>query len=498
MRKTYRPTPLLLAIDQGSSSSRAILFELNGKVVAAASEPLSTFTPKPDRVEHDPEEILAGQMAALRRVIRRAPRNRAIACMGIANQRSTLVLWRRRDGAPLGPAISWQDRRTSSICRTMQKNAPVIGEKTGLRLSPHYAASKLTWLLSTNRSIRRRLENGELLCGTVNSFLIWHLTGGNSYLTDHTNAARMLLMNLDTLEWDPELIGLFGLSESFLPEPRPTFSDFGTAQIEGRTVPIRCSIGDQQAALLGQGCCRPGEAAINYGTGAFFLLHTGGKIRRRPGLLTSIASSDANGADYLLEGTVNAVGSLLDWMRNLVGLPKGVLPDAACQSSARKKGSRRGPGPILVPALRGLGAPHWLDRVPSFLTGLGEGTRREDLFRCAVESVAYLIRDIHEAMGSRCPSPKVIRVGGGISKIDYLLQFQANLLQIPLQRSDDEESTARGAAIGAAVGAGLVPISSVRPPERETIFRPILSRSKSTDLYGEWKRTLRMAKRFRR
>jgi glycerol kinase len=280
VRKASGPTPLLLAIDQGSSSSRAILFELSGKVVAAASTPLSTFTSKPDRVEHDPNEILNGQMAAVRRVLRRAPRHRTIACMGIANQRSTLILWRRRDGAPVGPAISWQDRRTSSLCRTMQEAAPMIGARTGLRLSPHYAASKLTWLLSNDRSLRRRLKTGDLLCGTVNSFLIWHLTGGKSYLTDHTNAARMLLANLYTLGWDPELIRLFDLSELFLPAPQPTFSDFGTARIGGHTVPIRCSIGDQQAALLGQGCCRPGEAAINYGTGGFFLLHTGGKIRR--------------------------------------------------------------------------------------------------------------------------------------------------------------------------------------------------------------------------
>lgn len=474
----------MLALDQGSSSSRTILYNLDGKGMARASQSVSTFTPRPGWVEQDPKEILSSQFTTLRKVLQLVPKNRPIAALGVANQRSTLVLWRRRDGVPIGPALSWQDRRNSVLCDSMQSEATKIRRRTGLRLSPHYAASKLSWLLQEHRSLYRGLKDKDLLCGTVNSFLIWHLTGGKAYLTDHTNAARMLLFNLAQLRWDPYLLSLFGLPPSCLPDPKPTFSDFGTAKIGGRQIPIRCSMGDQQASLLGQGCRREGEANINFGTGGFFLLHTGEKRKVRPGLLTSIASSNSNEASYLLEGTVNAVGSLLDWSKRLVGFQETASIDKHCNRSVHGTSSHL----FLIPSLMGLGAPHWRDQIPSAMIGLSNTTKPQDLLKASVESIAFLMRDIYEAFGT-LPTKKIL-VSGGVAMSNYLLQYQANLLQLPLFRSLESEASAKGTAMGAAIGEGILQEKSIHPAENGIWFHPKITRRQADLRYQEWQRVL--------
>jgi len=483
-----RTGPLYLAIDQGTSSSRAFLFDSDFGVIASAREPLSSHKPHPAWSEQDANEILRGQLCALGRVIRRTPRNRSIAALGISNQRSTLVLWRRRDGAPVCPALSWQDRRASSLCERLSAQAEPIRRRTGLRLSPHYTAPKLLWLLKKNPSLRRGLRDGDLLCGTVNSFLIWHLTGKASHLTDHSNAARMLLLNLSTLKWDSHLLSIFDLSADCLPEIRPTFSYFGTARIGERRIPICCSLGDQQAALLGQGCHRPGEAAINYGTGGFFLLHTGETRRYRPGLLTSIASSDSAGASYLLEGTVNSVGSLLEWTRRVLPLP--------ARPSREKRGRAAAGCPsdlFLIPGLSGLGAPHWSDQMSTLILNFGSEAPW-NLRKAAMESIAFLVRDIFEAIGPANRRMKPILVGGGISRIDDLVQLQSDLLQLPLRRPPVTESSARGAALGAAHGAGLLSLGSISPLEGGTLFRPRIAPADADRLYGGWEQALTIAR----
>lgn len=489
----------LIALDQGSTSSRARVFDDQGRIHARAQVGLSTLLPKPDWVEHNPKQLFTSQLSAIQQVLKQLGRdkNRLVA-LGITNQRSTVLLWERKTGRPLSPAISWQDRRTSKLCRSLAGLPSASGEgriddlirqRTGLRLTPYYAAPKLAWLLEHTQGARRRAEKGDILCGTVNSYLIWKLTGGRAHITDHTNAARMLLMDLSTLNWDQDLLELFGIPRQMLPRIVPTCDYLGEAEIGRERIPIFCSIGDQQAASIGMGCIEKRSLTLNYGTGGFLLLNTGNQRQSLSGLLTSIAWSSPKRIDYLLEGTVNSVGSALDWLREGLGLFKVVREIPLLHSKSRHR-------VFVIPSLAGLGAPHWREDVPTLFFNLNRQTQRADLVRGVIEGIAFLMKDILEAMKpAGLTGSGHFRAGGGIAHLDALLQFQADLFRAPIERPAVLEATSLGAAFLAGLGCGVWsdPLQIKELVNRGRTFRPRMSRQKSEDLYHQWKKLIRLA-----
>jgi len=390
----------------------------------------------------------------------------------------------------LTPAVSWQDLRAAELTRQWADHRELIRSKTGLMLTPYYSAPKLRWLLDRTRGLRAKAEQGRLLCGTVNSYLIWHLTKGEVHATDHANAARMLLMNLHSLSWDEELLSLFDIPAAMLPRILPTAADYGTAHLAGREVRIRASIGDQQAGLLGLGAVRRGEAAVNYGTGGFLLVNTGSQPMLLPGLLSSLAWTTSEDASYIVEGTVNAVGTLFERLKEFGWLKSVGEIDRIIQSSRERV--------YLVPALAGLGAPHWLSGARMSLFGLGPTTSNADLVRAAVEGVAFLVKDIAEVIRKDGTIRiKQLTASGGGSRIQSLVQTQADLSGLTIHRSDAAEATALGASLLAGVGCGWWKSPSDVPKMRAgKIFSPHLSEAEREGLYGQWKKAIEAVRIF--
>ena len=484
----------LLALDQGSTSSRAMIFDHRGRLQAHAQAKLPTLLPKPGWVEHYPEQLLSSQISVANQALKQlGSRKKHIVALGIANQRSTILLWERETGHTLAPAISWQDRRASELCKSLghpsnSKTANLIHQKTGLRLTPYYAAPKLAWLLEHIKGARNKAENGELLCGTVNTYLIWHLTNGKAHVTDHTNAARMLLMNLSTLDWDPKLLDLFGIPSQMLPRIVSTCEYLGETQIGKHQIPIFCSIGDQQAASIGLGCIEKGDLTLNYGTGGFLLLNTGNKPQSQPGLLTSIAWSSPKKISYLLEGTVNSVGSALDWLRESLEIFKSVSEIPRLYKQSKHPA-------FVIPSLAGLGAPHWREDVQTIFFNMNRQTQRADLVRGVIEGIAFLMMDIFKAMKQAGLNRSGrFRAGGGLTNLDVLLQFQSDLFQAPIERPANVEATALGAAFLAGLGAGVWsdPLQVQEVVKKGRTFRPKMSRQKTGELYHHWKRLLHL------
>lgn len=477
----------IAALDQGSSRSRAVLFDLKGKLLARADVPLKTDSPRPGWFEHDPDEILRGVRAALRKVLREAQRlGRVPIALGIANQRSTFLCWDRKSGQALSPAISWQDRRAHD--QLARYAGPDFIAKTGLPLTPYYSATKLAGLLAHLKKKKRSTR--DLVCGTVNAFLIWHLTAGKVHRTDPTNAARMLLYNLDRGDWDDDLLAHFDIPRAILPEVAPTQSAFGTAVIDGHSIPITCSIGDQQASLAGLGGFQTGTANVNYGTGGFFLVNTGPKRCAVPGLLSSIAWSTERKTTYLVEGTVNGIGPLFGWLRDLGLIRSEREIDAACAKSRERI--------FFLPALIGLGAPHWDNRMQTALFGLTAACRKEDLVRGAVEGIAFLMADIDRAIraAGTLPLRRIIASGGG-SQIKHLLQIQSDLFGKPIRATHDPESTVRGAAFLAGEAAGGADRAAFRfSPLKET-FSPKIKKTERDTLYRRWEKALALTQTWR-
>jgi glycerol kinase len=414
-------------------------------------------------VEHNPLRILRSAELALSRLLEGIDPG-AAGPIGIATQRSTCLFWERKTGAPLTPALSWQDRRAEEICRSLGRHAALIRRKTGLWLSPHYAAGKLRWLLDRDPALRRRAERGEVLGGTLDAFLLHNLAGGASVATDPTEAARTLLMDLGWRDWDPALCDLFGIPPAALPPIQPSARSAGVARLRGRSLPILATLGDQQAALLGLGCLREGEAAVNYGTGAFVVLHTGRRPRRAAGLLTSVAWSTASGAAYLLEGTINAAGSAVDWIRDRCGI-RGLPPSARFGFEDL---------PVVVPAFSGLGAPHWASSARAALGRIDLRARSEELLAGTLAGIACRVREILERMeGSGARVRRIVAGGGLAAAFPLLLRMQASLLGRTLFRSRETEGTVRGAALLALAGSAgtepgqdrriAFPVSPVRP-----------------------------------
>jgi len=455
---------LALAIDQGTTGTTCLVVDPELAVRGRGYAELPQHFPRPGWVEHDPEQIWesAEQAAAAALVDARiAPRE--LAAIGITNQRETTLLWDRASGRPVHRAIVWQDRRTAARCAELP--AELIRERTGLVTDPYFSATKLEWLLD---------ETGRrdgLAFGTVDSWLVWKLTGGARHLTDRTNASRTLLVSLATLDWDDELLALFRVDRSLLPEIRASDGDFGEGRLLGATLPIRGIAGDQQAALFGQGCTRPGQAKSTYGTGSFILAHAGDDAGPPPHGLLRTAATDG----YALEGSIFTTGAALQWLRDGLGLLGDTAESAELARSVEDTG-----GVYFVPALAGIGSPFWDADARGLISGLTRGTTRGHLVRAALEAIAYRVRDVLEAMPLEL---EVLRVDGGATRNDFLMQFQADVLQIPVEVARERETTALGAA---ALALRVTP-----EPEPGARFEPQLAAEEAERLYAGWREALR-------
>ncbi|MBI1824113.1 MAG: glycerol kinase [Nitrospirae bacterium] len=482
-------TEYLLGLDQGSSYSKAVLVDRKGKTVSQAAMGLDAFRPRPGWVEQDPRAILKSQLGAVGKMLRSVNNKKIeISGLGIANQRSTLIFWDKKSGLPLTPALSWQDLRTAETIHKWKEHRSFIHSRTGLMLTPYYSASKLKWILDHIKGLRAKIKKGDCLCGTVNTYLIWHLTKGEVYATDPTNAARMLLMNLKSLTWDDELLNLFDIPLNCLPPICPTVADFGRAKLFGMDIPIRASIGDQQGGLAGVGALSKGKALINYGTGGFFLVNAGSRPIFMPGLLTSLAWTTSTDKAYVIEGTVNSVGTLFAWLMKIGLLDSAKVIDRLVKSSFRSSNEALN----LIPALSGLGAPHWVSEAKGAIFGISATTEKGDLVRAALEGVSFRIKDIAEVIRiDGRVRIQTVTVSGGGSRISSLVQTQADLLGLSVQRCEVAESTAVGSALLAGVGCGWWKTPLKIPSyKRESVFHPKLSRMEGNKRYREWKKRL--------
>ncbi|HEX6643401.1 MAG TPA: glycerol kinase, partial [Gemmatimonadales bacterium] len=441
----------ILALDQGTTSSRALVVGDDGALLGAASRQFAQHYPEPGWVEHDAEEIFRTTVASAREAI--AASRAAPVAIGITNQRETVVLWDRATLRPVAPAIVWQDRRTAERVRRLVSDGaePLLRARTGLVADPYFSATKLEWLLQ-EPALRRRAEAGELAAGTIDSWLIARLTDGAVHATDHTNASRTLLYSLRARAWDPELLALFGVPEAILPAIRPSsgvVAESARAHL-GVSLPIAGIAGDQQASLFGLGCVTEGLAKNTYGTGAFLLVHAGDRVPDPPkGILATAACGSRGEPAYALEGSVFIAGAAIQWLRDHLGLLEQAADSDAMARSVADTG-----GVHLVPAFVGLGTPHWEADARGTITGITRGTRREHLVRAALEAMAFSSLELLEAMAESRAIP-VLRVDGGAAANDWLMQFQADLLGIPVERPDIVETTALGAAALAGIATGV-------------------------------------------
>jgi glycerol kinase len=447
----------ILALDQGTTSSRAIIFDHDGSAVAVAQKEFAQIYPQPGWVEHDPLEIWATQSEMAIEVLAKAElRADAIAAVGVTNQRETTVIWERATGRPIYNAIVWQDRRTADECSRLKKEGiePAVAKKTGLRLDPYFSGTKLAWILDHVAGARAQAEAGKLCFGTVDSWLIWHLTGGRVHVTDVTNASRTLLCNIHTGEWDDELLGILRVPRAVLPEIKSSSEVYGKvsspAPLGG--VPIAGIAGDQQAALFGQACFKPGMAKNTYGTGCFMLMQTGEKaVPSKHNLLTTIAWRVGGKTEYALEGSVFIAGAAIQWLRDELKLVKSAAELDELAASVPDTG-----GVFLVPAFAGLGAPHWDPYARGAMLGLTRGTGRAQICRAVLESIAFQSADLVGCMEKDSGlALKELRVDGGAARSKPLLQFQADLLRVPIIRPKNIETTAIGAAYLAGLAVGF-------------------------------------------
>jgi glycerol kinase len=488
---------LVLALDQGTTSSRSVLFDRTGSQVALAQREFPQHFPQPGWVEHDPEQIWECQLSTIGEALAGARASAAdLIAIGIANQRETCVLWERATGRALAPAIVWQDRRTAQQCERLiaAGQEPAIGRVTGLRLDPYFSATKLSWLLDQVPGARLRAERGELACGTIDSWLIHKLSGGRSHVTDVSNASRTLLMDLHTGGWSQPMLELFRIPRCCLPEILRTSlaaRDAPQAELGGRRVPITGIVGDQQAALFGQACFAPGTAKNTYGTGSFLLLNTGAaSVHSRHRLLSTVAW-DLGVRTYALEGSVFVAGAVVQWLRDGLQLIRHAGEIEALAAQEPDAG-----GVHLVPAFTGLGAPYWDPHARGTIVGITRGTNRAHLARAALEAIAFQSADVLAAMEQDCARPLIeLRVDGGASVNNLLLQFQADLLGVPVVRPMVRETTALGAAYLAGLGAGFwSSIEEVGASWRiERRFEPLRSRDWAAQRLAGWAQAVRRA-----
>jgi len=488
----------ILALDQGTTSSRAIVFDYGGRIVASAQREFRQIFPQPGWVEHDPQEIWTTQLTVARQALRKARLTaKDIAAIGITNQRETTVVWDRATGKPVGNAIVWQDRRTSPACDRLKARglATLIRRKTGLVIDAYFSATKLQWILNHVPGAKKRAQAGELAFGTIDSWLVWMLTNGRCHVTDASNASRTMLFNIHTGAWDDELLKLFGVPRVMLPEVRSSSEVYGETSLFGSAIPIAGIAGDQQAALFGQVCTRPGMVKNTYGTGCFMLMHTGGKpIASKSNLVTTIAWRLDGMTEYALEGSIFIAGAVVQWLRDGLGIIKSSSEIEALAKTVPDSG-----GLYLVPAFAGLGAPHWDAYARGLVIGLTRGTTRAHLARAALEGIAYQTADVLHAMetdaGIRL---KELRVDGGACVNDLLMQFQANLLGVPVVRPRVAETTALGAAYLAGLGVGFWKDRREIAAhwEMDHRFRPAMKPAMRKQLKARWAQAVSRAKNW--
>jgi glycerol kinase len=491
----------VLALDQGTTSSRAIVFDERGEARAVAQREFRQYFPQPGWVEHDPEEIWRSQVACARAALKQAKlKAEKVAAIGITNQRETTLAWERSTGQPVHRAIVWQDRRTAARCELLKKEglAAPIAAKTGLVIDPYFSATKLSWLLEAIPGLRARAERGEIAFGTVDTWLAWKLSGGALHVTDPSNASRTMLYDIHRGEWDDELLRIFRVPRAMLPEVRPSSQVYGPCVkgILGGEVPIAGIAGDQQAALFGQACHAPGMAKNTYGTGCFLLLNTGGKaIASRNGLITTSAAQ-AGEKQFALEGSVFIGGAVVQWLRDGLRLIRRSVDVEKLARSVTDSG-----GVYFVPAFTGLGAPHWDPYARGTVVGLTRGSNAGHIARAALESIAFQSAELLRAMEQDSgQASKELRVDGGAAANDLLMQFQADLLGVPVVRPRVLETTALGAAYLAGLATGVW-------ASREEIakhwkvarrFEPKMQRDEAERRMEEWQRALARAKSWQK
>ena len=485
---------VILALDQGTTSSRAIVFGGAGEVVAVAQKEFRQIFPQPGWVEHDPEEIWTSQISVAHEALAKARVSaKDVAAIGIANQRETTILWDRATGKPVANAIVWQDRRTARICEALVARglSGLIQSKTGLVIDAYFSATKLAWLLDNIPGCRQRAENGELAFGTVDTWLAWNLSGGALHVTDPSNAARTLLFDIRRGSWDDELLKIFDIPDSVLPKVKASSEIYGSAspEIFAAPIPVAGIAGDQQAALFGQICLTPGMAKNTYGTGCFMLMNTGSApVISDQKLLTTVAWSLRGNLSYALEGSVFVAGAVVQWLRDGLGLIRTAADVEALAASVADNG-----GVYLVPALTGLGAPHWDPHARGAILGITRGTTAAHIARAALEGIAHQVADILEAMQQDASTQlTVLRVDGGASQNNLLMQIQADLLGVPVIRPRITETTALGAAYLAGLAVGywhdIEQISRQWKPDK--IFEPQISEKALSDHRENWKNAL--------
>jgi glycerol kinase len=483
----------VLAIDQGTTSTRAILFDMAGRARSSAQIALTQLHPRPGWVEHDPEEIWRSVVSTCREVITAA--RGPIAAVGIANQRETTVLWERSTGRPVHNALVWQDRRTAALCESWRAGAgglaEIVARRTGLVVDPYFSASKIRWLLDSLPGLRRRACAGEIAFGTIDSFLLWRLTGGRCHATDVTNAARTMLFDIRRLTWDPELLDAFEIPRTLLPEVLDTGADYGstTRDLFGTAIPIAGLAGDQQAAAIGQACFRPGMIKTTYGTGAFALLNIGGEPPlSRHRLLTTIAYRLGGETVYALEGSIFVAGAAVEWLRDRLG---AIAVAAGAASLAERANPQQ--RLYLVPGFAGLGAPYWSPHARGGIIGLTAECGLPEIARAALEAVGYQTRDLIEAMAADAGiAVDALRVDGGMAASDWTMQFLADILPANVERPASVETTAWGAAYVAGLTRGLYPDPETMAtrwlPERR--FTPEMPEAEREERYAGWRRAV--------
>ena len=478
----------ILSLDQGTTSSRAILYNGQAQPLSQAQHEFEQHFPKPGWVEHDALEILSTQSAVLLQAINEAGIDPSeIAAIGITNQRETTVVWDAETGNPIHNAIVWQDRRTADYCEKLKADGheELFREKTGLVLDAYFSGTKIKWLLDHVEGARKKAANGKLLFGTIDTWLIWRLTHGKSHATDISNASRTLLFNIHTKDWDQELLDILDIPRSMLPEVKACDADFGLAKIEDTYIPIRGVAGDQQAALFGQQCLTPGEVKNTYGTGCFMLMNTGAEAKAsQNGLLTTIAYQLGDKTTYALEGSVFIAGAAIQWLRDGLGIIKDAKETQALAESAAGNDEV-----IVVPAFAGLGAPYWDMHARGAIFGLTRDSGKAEIVKATLESLAFQTADVLYAMqkdsGMEISS---LKVDGGACRNDYLMQFQANLLNTEVLRAKNIESTALGAAMLAGIGSNIWDLGKLKDLNpADAHFTPTWDEKQRDTHYKQWK-----------
>jgi glycerol kinase len=486
----------ILALDQGTTSSRAIVFDRAGSIAAVAQKEFPQIFPKPGWVEHDPRDIWSTQAGVAAEVLQKAGiRAGDVAAVGITNQRETTVVWNRATGQPICNAIVWQDRRTASICDRLKakKLDRVIRRKTGLVIDAYFSATKVQWILANVPNARASAARGELAFGTVDSWLVWNLTAGKVHVTDATNASRTMLYDIAKGDWDDELLKIFRVPRSMLPEVRSSSEVYGHTSLLGGSIPIAGIAGDQQAALFGQGCTKPGMVKNTYGTGCFMLMNTGTKpIASKNNLLTTVAWRIGSRTEYALEGSIFIAGAVVQWLRDGLQIIRAASEVEALAASVEDTG-----GVYLVPAFAGLGAPHWDQYARGTLVGLTRGTTKAHLARAALESIALQVMDVLRAMEADARIRlKELRVDGGARANDLLMQLQADLLGVPVVRPKVSETTALGAAYlaGLAVGYWKSQADIARQWQADKRFTPAMKAAERKRVASGWEKALGRAR----